>query len=309
MADIIQIRRDTAANWSSTNPTLANGEMGLETDTLKAKVGDGSTVWNSLSYWFGGGSDPVKVKVSSNDSTEGYLEDKIVVSDGSNSANILEKSTLNDGADEDVQIQIDESKINHTNLLNLTTGDPHTQYQQESEKSAANGYASLDATTKVPTAELGTGSPGATNFLRGDRAWAVPDFSKVVFSSYKEGSTSAPSTTATTSGTAPVLAEMTHTFTPANAANKIEVFFSGSFENSKDEGAECGVFIDGVLEAETNRRGYAGNDPDWPACLSTVWQGTLSVASHTITIRFWGTDGTTAGITTMRSMLIREIAE
>ena len=50
MASIIQIRRDTAANWTSANPTLAQGELGLETDTLKVKAGDGSTAWNSASY-------------------------------------------------------------------------------------------------------------------------------------------------------------------------------------------------------------------------------------------------------------------
>jgi len=50
MASIIQIRRDTASNWSSANPTLAQGELGLETDTLKLKAGDGSTAWNSASY-------------------------------------------------------------------------------------------------------------------------------------------------------------------------------------------------------------------------------------------------------------------
>jgi hypothetical protein len=52
--------------------------------------------------------------------------------------------------------------------------DPHTGYQKESEKSAASGYASLDGTTKVPTAELGTGVADATTFLRGDRSWASP---------------------------------------------------------------------------------------------------------------------------------------
>ena len=50
MADLIQIRRDTAANWASANPTLAQGELGAETDTSKIKIGDGSTVWSSLAY-------------------------------------------------------------------------------------------------------------------------------------------------------------------------------------------------------------------------------------------------------------------
>jgi len=50
MADLIQIRRDTASNWTSANTVLAQGELGAETDTSKIKIGDGSTVWNSLGY-------------------------------------------------------------------------------------------------------------------------------------------------------------------------------------------------------------------------------------------------------------------
>ncbi len=46
----IQVRRDTAANWTSENPTLAAGELGFETDTGKFKIGDGSTAWTSLKY-------------------------------------------------------------------------------------------------------------------------------------------------------------------------------------------------------------------------------------------------------------------
>ena len=50
MAVQIQLRRDTAANWTSANPTLAAGEFAIETDTDKYKIGDGSTAWTSLSY-------------------------------------------------------------------------------------------------------------------------------------------------------------------------------------------------------------------------------------------------------------------
>jgi hypothetical protein len=52
----IQIRRGTASQWTSANPTLSSGEFGFETDTNKAKIGDGSTAWTSLSY-FGGTGD------------------------------------------------------------------------------------------------------------------------------------------------------------------------------------------------------------------------------------------------------------
>lgn len=63
------------------------------------------------------------IKISANDTTAGYLEDKIVVSDGVNSLNILEISTLNDGSNEDLQIQIDETKIDHDALLNFVANE------------------------------------------------------------------------------------------------------------------------------------------------------------------------------------------
>ena len=46
----IQIRRGTASQWTSANPTLAAGEFGYESDTGKFKIGTGSTAWTSLSY-------------------------------------------------------------------------------------------------------------------------------------------------------------------------------------------------------------------------------------------------------------------
>ena len=52
--------------------------------------------------------------------------------------------------------------------------DPHTVYQRESEKAAVNGYASLDSGTLVPAAQLATGTPDGTKFLRDDRSWQVP---------------------------------------------------------------------------------------------------------------------------------------
>jgi len=51
MATIFKIRRDTAANWSSNNPTLSAGEMGLDQTNNFIKMGDGSTAWNSLAQF------------------------------------------------------------------------------------------------------------------------------------------------------------------------------------------------------------------------------------------------------------------
>jgi hypothetical protein len=43
-------RRRTAAQWTSENPVLGAGEIGIESDTLAVKVGNGATAWTSLAY-------------------------------------------------------------------------------------------------------------------------------------------------------------------------------------------------------------------------------------------------------------------
>lgn len=52
MAIKLQIRRGTAANWTSSDPTLLEGEIGYELDTGNWKVGDGTTSWQTLPYQF-----------------------------------------------------------------------------------------------------------------------------------------------------------------------------------------------------------------------------------------------------------------
>ena len=101
MADIIQIRRDTAANWTSANPTLAQGELGAETDTSKVKIGDGSTAWSSLGYLI---------------NTSGYLQDSNNLSELNSAATALTNLGLTatatelnytDGVTSSIQSQID----------------------------------------------------------------------------------------------------------------------------------------------------------------------------------------------------------
>ena len=52
----IQVRRGTAAAWVTANTVLSAGEIGFETDTLRIKIGDGTTAWTSLGYASGGSS-------------------------------------------------------------------------------------------------------------------------------------------------------------------------------------------------------------------------------------------------------------
>lgn len=81
---LIEFRRDTAANWTAANPTLASGEPGWETNTGKLKIGDGSTAWNSLAYFGGSGG------VTSLDSITGAVSlvagSNVTITDNSPSA-------------------------------------------------------------------------------------------------------------------------------------------------------------------------------------------------------------------------------
>jgi len=49
----IQLRNDSATNWSTANPVLLEGEIGIEIDANRnrIKIGDGVTAWNSLPYF------------------------------------------------------------------------------------------------------------------------------------------------------------------------------------------------------------------------------------------------------------------
>lgn len=110
----LQVRRDTAANWTSTNPTLASGEIGFETDTLKFKVGNGSTAWTSLKY--------------SQDASllNGTASITALTATGDVSAGGVLKSTQSSG-DEGGQIDLTKSVTNTT----ITTGVSIDVYQDK----------------------------------------------------------------------------------------------------------------------------------------------------------------------------------
>lgn len=82
---IIKTRRDTAANWTSTDPILASGEVGLETDTTLIKYGDGTSAWTALPY-----SAVSQIKqLAKNDTGGSVTKGQVVYISGSNGANAL----------------------------------------------------------------------------------------------------------------------------------------------------------------------------------------------------------------------------
>ena len=51
VAKRLQLRHDTTTNWTAANPLLLQGEMGIETNTNRMKIGNGILRWNDLPYF------------------------------------------------------------------------------------------------------------------------------------------------------------------------------------------------------------------------------------------------------------------
>ncbi|PKP09876.1 MAG: hypothetical protein CVU09_09610 [Bacteroidetes bacterium HGW-Bacteroidetes-4] len=98
MADQIQIRYDTAENWTAVNPVLAIAEEGHELVTNKRKIGDGVTAWNALPY-FGGENGPSTANIIHGATAKETLADAdelaLVDSEDGNSLKKLSIANLN----------------------------------------------------------------------------------------------------------------------------------------------------------------------------------------------------------------------
>jgi len=135
MAVQIQLRRGTASQWTATNPTLSQGEMGLETDTYKIKIGDGTTAWNSLAYYndggvisvgatspvaSSGGTSPVISMPAATTSVSGYLTS----TDWTTFNNKGSGSVTSVAATPGTGISITGSPITTSGTLNITNTAP-----------------------------------------------------------------------------------------------------------------------------------------------------------------------------------------
>jgi hypothetical protein len=90
----LQLRADTAANWTSVNPILLANELGRETDTGKIKIGNGTSTWTSLAYqaW---ATLPVAVNAGGTGQTS-YTNGQLLI--GNTTGNTLTKATLTAGS-------------------------------------------------------------------------------------------------------------------------------------------------------------------------------------------------------------------
>lgn len=89
----IQIRRDTAANWTSTNPVLLLGELGIETDTGNVRRGDGTSTWTQLSDLYAISHAPITLTTATNlvAATHGNRQ---IIFNGANATLTIQSDTL-----------------------------------------------------------------------------------------------------------------------------------------------------------------------------------------------------------------------
>lgn len=86
----IQLRNDTAENWNTQNPVLLEGEMGVETDTGKTKIGNGTDNWTALKY---SGVDEDTIKGIIDKNRDNFTE--VVPNEGETDAQALARKITN----------------------------------------------------------------------------------------------------------------------------------------------------------------------------------------------------------------------
>ena len=138
----IQVRRGTSSEWTSANPVLAAGEMGVETNTNKFKFGNGSSTWTALSY---AAADTAAIGEISQDAIDTAL---------SMGAGLTK--TYNDGANT-ITISVDSAVVATVAYVDSAVSGVSNSlsgYLENGDRGTANGVASLNAQTKILESEL-----------------------------------------------------------------------------------------------------------------------------------------------------------
>ena len=152
----VQIRRGTAAQWTSANPTLASGEQGFETDTLKLKIGNGSTAWNSLAYT-GNDGDITGVTAGTGISGGGTSGTVTVSIDTSVTADLSTAQTLTNKTLTDPKINL---------AINAQTGTTYTFVLADNGKFVTASNASAITVTIPPSGSVAYATGAQLNIIQ-----------------------------------------------------------------------------------------------------------------------------------------------
>ena len=149
----IQIRNDTKNNWTTQNPVLLNGEMGVETDTRKFKFGDGVSDWKTLEYASATGAIIMNKAPTPTDS--GYDVGAMWVDTAANKAYLLFNNTTNQA--------VWKQLVTPDDLSGLGAGDM-LKSQFANNPKAEQGYVNAAIVADTANATTGTLTAGSKTF-------------------------------------------------------------------------------------------------------------------------------------------------
>lgn len=149
----IQIRNDTKNNWTTQNPVLLKGEMGVETDTRKFKFGDGVSDWKTLEYASATGAIIMNKAPTPTDS--GYDVGAMWVDTAANKAYLLFNNTTNQAVWKQV--------VTPDDLSDLGAGDM-LKSQFANNPKAEQGYVNAAIVADTANATKGTLTAGSKTF-------------------------------------------------------------------------------------------------------------------------------------------------
>jgi hypothetical protein len=160
MALKIQLRRDLSTNWTTNNPLLLNGEIGIETDTLKFKIGNGTQRWNSLSSYAlkPGEANGVATLNSFGKIPLSQIPDQVSLDTEAtaaiqNALSLISTTSIPEGTNRYFTDQRAVGAV--TDLINsaVTTASTDATSKANAAQAAAISAASTDATTKATAAK------------------------------------------------------------------------------------------------------------------------------------------------------------
>lgn len=149
----IQIRNDTKNNWTTQNPVLLKGEMGVETDTRKFKFGDGVSDWKTLEYASATGAIIMNKAPTPTDS--GYDVGAMWIDTAGNKAYVLFNNTSNNA--------IWKRMVTPDDLSDLGAGDM-LKSQFANNPKAEQGYVNAAIVADTANATTGTLTAGSKTF-------------------------------------------------------------------------------------------------------------------------------------------------
>lgn len=149
----IQIRNDTKNNWTTQNPVLLKGEMGVETDTRKFKFGDGVSDWKTLEYASATGAIIMNKAPTPTDS--GYDVGAMWIDTAANKAYLLFNNTENQAVWKQV--------VTPDDLSDLGAGDM-LKSQFANNPKAEQGYVNAAIVADTANATTGTLTAGSKTF-------------------------------------------------------------------------------------------------------------------------------------------------